>query len=204
MILALFFLHLWQNMALKKNNHINTFTDEELLTKYKESGHTEYFGVLYSQYVPLLYGMSLKYLCDENKAYAAVVDLFEDLLPQINDFEINHFRTWLYRAALDHCMQILLKENEDVRIDTFNESTESDEILHLLCEERDNNERMQAMQNCLSRLPDGQRVSITHFFTNEMSYADIAEKTGYSLHTVKNNIRNGKRSLWNCLNKFPK
>ena len=188
-------------MASEHHKNIASLTDEELLAQHKTSGHAEYFGTLYNRYIPLLYGMCLKYLHDENKAYDAVIQLFEDLLPRISDYEINQFKAWLYRVARNHCLQILRKEKREIMVDFNSEFMESDEILHLLCEEEDNNERMQALQNCLGRLPDGQRISIIHFFMKEMSYADIAEKTGYSLNTVKSNIQNGKRNLKNCINK---
>ena len=50
-------------MFFKKN--ISKLTDEELLQQYTDSGKTEYFGELYNRYIPLLYGLCLKYLSDE-------------------------------------------------------------------------------------------------------------------------------------------
>lgn len=178
-----------------------TFTDEELLIQYKESGHAAYFGILYNRYIPLLYGMCLKYLHDESKAQSAVMQLFEELLPEISDCEIRTFKTWLYGVTRNHCLQIVRKESKEIPVSFRNDVTESNEVLRLLCDEESDGERIQMLQNCLGRLPDGQRISITHFFTEEMSYADIAEKTGYSLNAVKSNIQNGKRNLTSCINK---
>lgn len=189
---------------MKNKNYITTLTDEELLTLYKESGNAEYIGTLYNRYIPLLYGMCLKYLHDEHKAQDAVMQLFEDLLPKVSNYEINVFRTWLYSVVRNHCLQILRKESKEIPIDFNSELMESEEVLHLLYEEDNSHKNMQVLRNCLSRLPDGQRISITHFFMQEMSYADIAEKTGYSLNTVKSNIQNGKRNLKICIKKNTK
>ncbi|NDV82791.1 RNA polymerase sigma factor [Bacteroides sp. 51] len=191
-------------MTLENKNHIATLSDEDLLAQHKKSGHAEYFGTLYNRYIPLLYGLCLKYLNDEAKAQDAVMQLFENLLPKISGYDIQTFRTWLYSVARNHCLQILRKESKEILVDFNSDLMESDEVLHLLCEEDGNAERMQALRNCLGRLPDGQRISITHFFMQEMSYADIAEKTGYSLNTVKSNIQNGKRNLKICINKHSK
>ena len=199
-----FFLLLPKNMALENKKHIDTLADEELLAQHKKSGHAEYFGTLYNRYIPLLYGLCLKYLNDESKAQDAVMQLFENLLPKISGYEIQTFKTWLYSVARNHCLQILRKETKEIVVDFNSSFMESDEVLHLLCDEDSDVERMQALRNCLSRLPDGQRISITHFFMQEMSYADIAEKTGYSLNTVKSNIQNGKRNLKICINKQSK
>ena len=88
-----------------------------MLQQYCQSGQTEYFGELYNRYIPLLYGVCLKYLQDEAKAQDAVMQLFEDLLPKVYNYEIRVFRTWLYRVAKNHCLQILRKENKEISID---------------------------------------------------------------------------------------
>ena len=67
---------------------ISKLSDEELLTHYAQSGDTEYFGELYNRYIPLLYGLCLKYLQDEDRAQEAVMQLFEDLLPKLGNYEI--------------------------------------------------------------------------------------------------------------------
>ncbi|MDR3118326.1 MAG: sigma-70 family RNA polymerase sigma factor [Mediterranea sp.] len=189
-------------MALGNKNHIATLTDEELLMQHKESGHAEYFGTLYNRYIPLLYGMCLKYLHNESKAQDAVLRLFEELLPQISSCDIQAFKTWLYSVARNHCLQIIRKESKEIPVSFNSDIMDSNEVLQLLLSDKENDgERVQALRNCIGRLPDGQRISITHFFTEEMSYAEIAEKTGYSLNAVKSNIQNGKRNLKNYINK---
>ena len=73
-------------LFFKRN--ISKLSDEELLTHYTKSGDTEYFGELYNRYIPLLYGLCLKYLQDEDRAQEAVMQLFEDLLPKLGNYEI--------------------------------------------------------------------------------------------------------------------
>lgn len=161
----------------------------------------EFFGELYHRYIPLLYGVCLKYLQDEDKSHDAVMQLFEDLVPKISNYEIKEFRTWLHTVVKNHCLQILRKDNKEIRVDFNTQFVESEEILHLLCEEDNPEEQLKALRHCINRLPDGQRISILHFFMGAMSYADIADKTGYSLRAVKSNIQNGKRNLKICIDK---
>ena len=87
--------------------NISKLSDEELLTHYIKSGDTEYFGELYNRYIPLTYGLCLKYLQDEDQAQEAVMQMFEDLLPKIINYEIKAFKPWLYRVAKNHCLQLL-------------------------------------------------------------------------------------------------
>ena len=159
-------------MFFKKN--ISKLTDEELLQQYTDSGKTEYFGELYNRYIPLLYGLCLKYLSDEARAQDAVMQLFEELLSKVSNYQIKVFKTWLYRVAKNHCLQILRKDNKEIPLDYTINIMESDEFLHLLSEE-------------------------DHSFMEEMSYADIAEQAGLTLNHVKSYIQNGKRNLKICI-----
>ncbi len=181
--------------------NISKLPDEDLLSQYTKSGNTEYFGELYNRHIPLLYGLCLKYLSDEDRAQDAVMQLFEDLLPKIKQYEIKVFKPWLYQVAKNHCLQLLRKENKEIPLDYAINVMESDEFLHLLSEEDGSEEQLRALQHCLEQLPDEQRVSITRFFLEDMSYADVAEATGFTLSHVKSYIQNGKRNLKICIKK---
>ena len=74
-------------------------------------------------------------------------------------------------------------------------------FLHLLSEEESSEEQLKALHHCLEKLPEEQRTSITRFFLEEMSYADIVEQTGFTLNNVKSYIQNGKRNLKICIKK---
>ena len=176
-------------------------TDEDLLQLYKNSGKTDYFGRLYDRYIPLVYGLCLKYLQNEDEAQDAVMQLFEDLIPKVMKHEIQTFRTWLYTVSRNHCMQILREKERSLSVEVRPDFMESDDILNLLDEEDENSERIQALQYCMEKLPEQQRVSIIHFFNDAMSYADIVDATGFPLIKVKSYIQNGKRNLKICIEK---
>ena len=114
------------------------------------------------------------------------MQLFEDLLPKVPHYEIKVFKPWLYRVAKNHCLQILRKENKEIPLDYTINLVESEEQLN-------------ALKHCLEKLPEFQRISIMHFFMEEMSYADIVEQTGFTLNNVKSYIQNGKRNLKICI-----
>jgi len=92
-------------------------TDEELLQYYKNTGKSVSFGQLYDRYIPLVYGVCLKYLRDADDAQDAVMQLFEDLLPKVLNYEIKEFRTWLYRVVQNHCLQILREKERTVQVE---------------------------------------------------------------------------------------
>ena len=96
---------------------------------------------------------------------------------------------------------LLRKENKEITLDYTVNVMESDEFLHLLSEEESSEEQLKALHHCLEKLPEEQRTSITRFFLEEMSYADIVEQTGFTLNNVKSYIQNGKRNLKICIKK---
>jgi RNA polymerase sigma-70 factor (ECF subfamily) len=178
-------------------------TDEEILHLYEISGITEYFGNLYNRYVPLLYGVCLKYFKNTDKARDAVRRLFEDLLFEISHYEIANFRMWIYDVMKNYCIQLLQEEGREmIENSNQNANTEDDEILYLLNHyDEDNEEHKEALKLCLKKLPVQQRIAIIRFFVEEMSYADIVNSTRYNLEQVKSYIQEGKYNLKICMKK---
>ena len=174
-------------------------TDEELLLLYKNSGKSDYFGKLYDRYIPLVYGLCLKYLQNEDDAQDAVMQLFEELIAKVLKHDIQTFRTWLYTVSKNHCMQILREKERSLNVEFRPDFMESDNILNLLDEEEDNSELIKALHYCLEKLPEQQRVSIVRFFNEGLSYAEIVDATGFPLTKVKSYIQNGKRNLKICM-----
>ena len=187
-------------LSQPKHQKLALATDEELLSHYRTTGHSEYFGELYRRYIPLVYGLCLKYFQHAVKAQDAVMQLYEDLSEKLNRYDVKVFRTWLYSVAKNHCLQELRKEKHEIFVDFDVQNMESDMILHLFDEGRDE-EQFEALQKCMEQLPEAQRVSISKFFLEELSYADIADATGYQLKSVKSHIQNGKRNLKICIEK---
>ncbi len=179
---------------------ISNNTDEELLEEYKKTGNSEYFGQLYHRYIPLLYGLCLKYLGDKAKSEDAVMQLFEDLLSKVVKYDIQVFRTWLHSVARNHCLQILRQSEKEIFVNFDTSLMESDPILNLL-DEGEENDKWNFLQECLKRLPEVQQICISRFFIKQLSYADIVEVTGYQLKSVKSYVQNGKRNLKICMEK---
>ncbi|MDR1667511.1 MAG: sigma-70 family RNA polymerase sigma factor [Bacteroidales bacterium] len=176
--------------------------DDELLAYYRTTGDMAYFGRLYHRYIPLVYGLCLKYLKHPEDAEDAVMQLYEELASKIALYEIRSFRTWLYSVAKNHCLQVLRKEKHEMIVEFDEQFMESHPVDHLLLNEgreEQNGEWLEALHRCMEKLPEPQRISIRKFFLDEMSYADVANATGYQLKSVKSYIQNGKRNLKICI-----
>ncbi|MDR1602385.1 MAG: sigma-70 family RNA polymerase sigma factor [Tannerella sp.] len=173
-------------------------TDDELLYRYRTTMRMDCLGSLYDRYIPLVYGLCLKYLQDEEDARDAVMQLFEELVSKVMQHDVRDFRAWLYSVARNHCLQILRSQANSIQTELYPNLMESDESLHLFDDEEDS-ERIPALQKCMEKLPETQRKAIQLFFMEEKSYADITDVTGYSLKSVKSYIQNGKRNLKICI-----
>lgn len=181
---------------MKKINH--KISDEELLASYYQSRRTEYLGVLYERYMPLVYGVALKYLRDKADAEDAVMHIFEQLLSLSEEKEIRVFKAWLYACVRNFCLEELRKKTQNLSV-TLDESLGNacddfnlDEIL-------EEEEKRKLLLKCIEALPEKQRISIGRFFMEDRSYKEIEESTGFSLKMVKSLIQNGKRNIKLCM-----
>jgi len=167
-------------------------SDEELLALYMQTNSPDYFGELYNRYIPLIYGLSLKHLRCAERAEEATSELFKMLLPEISGYEIKDFKTWIYNVAKNHCSQAYRKDKH-ILVEIDSSVKESDHVLHLL--ENGSKYEKEILSRCIEKLPKQQKITISKFFMDKMSYTDIAEQTGYLLQTVKNQIQNGRKNL---------
>lgn len=183
---------------MKTNKDITILSNDELFVLSKEEEQLVCFGELYRRYIPMVYGLCLKYLGNENDAQDAVMDLFEEVSLKIRQYDIQNFHTWLYSVAKNHCLLRLRKEKQSFFINIDDIIMENDDIPTLLDKETSREEES-ALMLCMNELGEEQRKSIEYFYYENKSYADIVSMTGYTLEKVKSYIQNGKRNLKNCI-----
>ncbi len=178
------------------------FSEQHLLTEYRKTGDLQLLGKLYEPYMPLIYGLCLKYYKDEAKSEDAVMQIFESLISKLRVHEVSNFKSWLYTLARNHCLMELRKASRVTTVDIEEHVVESDVFLHQQNEgERIPEEQLVWMESCLETLSDEQRRCITLFYIEQKCYKDVAELTGYDLGHVKSYIQNGKRNLKICMEK---
>ena len=172
--------------------------DEVQLNNYRESGDIAVLGKLFEQYVPLIYGVCLKYLKDEEEAKDAVMGIFEELIIKVKQHEVKQFRSWVYVLSRNYCLMQLRsgKRAEEVSLD---EVMEFGPLLHP--DDDDKEEALKALERCMEKLIPVQKQSIDLFYLKEKCYKEIADLTGFTLNDVKSYIQNGKRNLKICLEK---
>jgi RNA polymerase sigma-70 factor (ECF subfamily) len=175
--------------------------DDLLVAQFTDTGDAAVLGELYSRYMPLVYGVCLRYLASGPDAEDAVMEIFEELVVKIPGHRIRNFRTWLWSVARNHCLQRLRREKRAVRVDFEERFMESPSFLHLLSDTEGSEAALGVLAGCMEKLPARQHEAVSMFFVEKLSYADIAEATLGEVKRVKSYIQNGKRNLRLCLEK---
>ena len=96
-------------MPLPEEKYLH-LTDLELLQLFKLSGDAVIIGLLYKRHVAMALGVANKYLQPEDDAKDAVMQVFEQLLQQVNNYKIDNFKSWLYSVVKNFCLMKLRKE----------------------------------------------------------------------------------------------
>jgi len=187
------------NTNLKK--HQNSSIDEQWVADYKKSGDLMILGKLYQPYMPLVYGVCLKYFKDEENSKDAVMQIFEQLITKLKEHEVKNFKSWLYVLSRNHCLMELRKNQKNTFISIDDSFVETDPLLHHTDNHEDKEAQLLALEKCLETLNDEQKLSVNLFYLQKKCYSEVADHTGFDLNKVKSYIQNGKRNLKICLEK---
>jgi RNA polymerase sigma factor (sigma-70 family) len=182
---------------LKK--HQDSSMDEQWVTDYKKSGDLMILGKLYQPYMPLVYGVCLKYFKDEENSKDAVMQIFELLITKLRDHEIKKFKSWLYVLSRNYCLMELRKSRKNTFIYIDEYFVETAPLLHRINNDEDKETQLVALEKCIETLNHEQKLSVNLFYLQKKCYTEVAEHTGFDLNKVKSYIQNGKRNLKICL-----
>jgi len=188
-------------LKFNKNSSGNTAIRElELLAEYRSTGDLELLGKLYEQYMPLVFGLCLKYFRDEEQSKDAVMQIFEELVKKLRVHEVTNFKAWLYTLSRNHCLMVLRSSSKHEMLSIDENFMENEAFVHLNLED-DTEEKLSIMAKCIEDLPSEQKVSINLFYMEQKCYKEVADQTGFELNKVKSYIQNGKRNLKICIEK---
>ncbi len=142
----------------------------------------------------MLFGVSMKYLKDEELAKDSVQQIFLKVLSELKKYKVDYFKSWLYTLAKNHCLMQLRSRGvytQEINDNLIKSAHAEEERIVLLKKERDLNN----MNDALNLLNEDQRTCIKLFFLEKKSYQEVAEITNFTTGQVKSHIQNGKRNL---------
>lgn len=174
--------------------------ESALLADYRDTGDLQLLATLYEGYMPLVYGLCLKYFNDEEKSRDAVMQIFEELISKLRIHEVSNFKSWLYTLSRNHCLMAIRSSSKHDFVSIDNHFMESESVLHQSKDEVPE-EQILIMEKCMEALSNEQRLAVSLFYLEEKCYKEVSELTGFELNKVKSFIQNGKRNLKICIEK---
>lgn len=171
-----------------------------MLLEYRKTGNLEVLGKLYEGYMPLVFGLCLKYFRDEEKSKDAVMQIFEELIKKLKVHEVGNFKSWLYTLARNHCLMAIRSSGKHEFVSIEETFMENEAFVHLDIDDT-RESKLKVMEKCIEDLPAEQRDTISLFYLEQKCYKEVSDITGYDLNKVKSYIQNGKRNLKICIEK---
>ena len=178
----------------------NELSDERIIKLHFEQRDPQALSFIFKKYLPLVFGIALKYCRHEQNAEDVSMQVFEKLL-LMSDSSILNFKSWLCMVTRNMALEFIDKDKKKrEKSNNFEESAsnfmENGEEIHLISEDKLNMEQMLIkMESQLHQLKEEQRICIERFYLKNQTYQEIAEDLNVTTNHVKSNIQNGKRKL---------
>lgn len=180
-------------MIFGKKRH--KLSDAELIALYKKTSRKKWMGELFNRHAHLVFGVCMKYLKNEMEANDATLTIFEKLITDLREKQVDTFSHWLYVVSRNHCLMNLRQQQRfvmnDVDLNENQVNTDDMDLEHKMLSEA----KISSLEAAIKRLSSQQSECIKLFYIEQKCYADIAEITGFSIKGVKSHIQNGKRNL---------
>ncbi len=177
-------------MFKRKRHNYSSYSDEELLIRYKNNPINDVLGEYYIRYGHLAFGVALKYLKNQVEAEDLVMTVFENLPKKLINHSIHNFKSWLYSVVKNECL-MRLRKKEYSTSGIENELESINELETILLRE----EQLVLLEKKIEELNEEQRICIRLFYIERKSYQEISSTIKLEVKKVKSAIQNGKRNL---------
>ena len=173
--------------------------DQQLIVRTL-NGDMQSFRWLVARHERLVAHIAGRIIQDESELEEICQDIFLKAYDKLDTFRGDaKFSTWIasiaYRMSINHAKKRKVRQVEISEI----RNLAGDEVSGQ--ERMENSDRKAWLEVAISELPEAQRIVITLFHLQEMSYEEVAEITGMPVGTVKNYLFRGRKRLKELLEK---
>ena len=176
--------------------------DQDLIANILD-GDTNAFTVLVNRYKDLVFSLALKMLKNREEAEEISQDAFIKVYKSLHKFKgDSKFSTWIYKVVYNSCLDRLKQYKKNyalVPIDEFNENqvkTLDNAFDALVSQDRKN-----AIQACLNKLPSEDSFLLTLYYFEEQSLEEISKIVGLTSNNVKVKLFRSRKKLATILKK---
>ncbi|HVI06527.1 MAG TPA: sigma-70 family RNA polymerase sigma factor [Sphingomicrobium sp.] len=163
------------------------------------AGNREAFALLYQRTSAKLYGICLRLLGNEAEAQEILQEVFLTVWRKADRFDAGKAGaiTWLSVLARNRAIdRIRSRPGEAVDIDAAAEIPDGAPSAFDVVEQAQDSVRL---RDCLDELEERARTMIRSAFFDGATYAQLADRAGVPLPTMKSWIRRGLQRLRGCL-----
>lgn len=166
-------------------------TDLALVTAIR-SGDQGAMAALYDRYSSIVYAVALRVLQDTGGAEDVLQDIFMQLWrnPGAFDASRGNMAAWLAVITRHRSIDALRRQRPQDDIEDVVLSVEPD-----MASDADRSRAMEKVRGALQTMPSPQRSALEMAYFEGLTHAEIADKTGEPLGTIKTRIRTGLLSL---------
>jgi RNA polymerase sigma-70 factor (ECF subfamily) len=174
------------------NADTNARTSDHALVTALRSGDQGAMAALYDRYSSIVYSVALRVLQDTGAAEDVLQNIFMQLWrnPGAFDSSRGNMAAWLAVIARHRAIDSLRRRRPETDIEDVVVAVEPD-----LASDTDRSRAMDKVRGALETMPPPQRSALEMAYFEGLTHAEIAEKTGEPLGTIKTRIRTGLLSL---------
>lgn len=168
--------------------------DDKAVIKKVLAGDKNAFATIIQTYKNPLYATILRMTYDAQLAQDLVQEAFIKIYEQLPNYKATgSFKSWLYRVAINHCLDELRKKQYQYKNEPIEEEQLVDknnpEVVYL------KKEKERQLEGLLSQLPEQERMILLLRFNNECSYEEISELLHISVSDVRNKLHRSKKKM---------
>lgn len=166
-------------------------TDFSLIARVR-AGDEAAMAQVYDRYSSIVYAVALRVLTETGAAEDVTQEIFMQLWrkPGLFDSSRGNLGPWLAVITRNRAIDALRRRKPESDIEDVVVSVEPD-----LSGEADRAAAMEKVRNLLAEMPSVQRRALEMAYFEGCTHAEIAEKTGEPLGTIKTRIRTGLMTL---------
>ena len=179
------------------------------LIEQSQQGQLDAFNQLVLRYQDLVYSVSYRIIGEAQSASDVTQDTFLKAYQRLDTFRGGNFKAWLTRIASNLCYDELrrVKRRPQTYLEDMTPEDSDDEapIPSDIASPEEvalQSDLQAAIQECINKLKDDQRIVLVFSDVQEMSYQEIAEATNVQIGTVKSRLSRARLAVRNCLQGF--
>lgn len=148
---------------------------------------------IYQLFSPVLYGLCLKYMKNEDDAKDVFQEAFVIAFQKMNQYRFEgSFEGWLKRIFINKLIETLNKRKRDV---LFSDEIHQDYSVEEEADMDSASIPQEKLLELIQQLPDQYRLVFNLYFFEEMKHKEIASLLNISEGTSKSNLNRAKSNL---------